>query len=114
VTDPSSDRPSAGLFGLGFATNFLDALGVGSFATTTAVLKLCRVIDDGDLPGTLNVGHAIPTVLQAALFLSIIRWTPSPWSSWWPLRRWVPGSAPGACRGGRAGRSSAAWRRRCW
>ncbi len=73
MTVPSSDRPSAGLFGLGFATNFLDALGVGSFATTTAVLKLGRVIDDADLPGTLNVGHAIPTVLQAALFLSIIR-----------------------------------------
>jgi uncharacterized membrane protein YfcA len=73
VTDPPRDRPSAGLLGLGFVTNFLDALGVGSFATTTAVLKLGRVIDDADLPGTLNVGHAVPTVLQAALFLSIIR-----------------------------------------
>jgi uncharacterized membrane protein YfcA len=62
----------SGLFGLGAVTNFFDTLGVGSFATTTAVLRLGRVVDDENIPGTLNVGHAIPTALQAALFLTAI------------------------------------------
>ena len=57
-----------GLFALGFITDFLDTLGVGSFATTTAVLRLGGVVDDEQIPGTLNVGHAIPTMLEAALF----------------------------------------------
>lgn len=70
---PPSDRfPGPGLLGLGFVTDFLDALGVGSFAVTTAILKLGRMIDDVDLPGTLNVGHALPTTLQSILFLSVI------------------------------------------
>jgi uncharacterized membrane protein YfcA len=61
-----------GLIGLGVVTDFLDTLGVGSFATTTTVLRLGRVVDDEQIPGTLNVGHAIPTTLEAALFLTAI------------------------------------------
>ncbi|MEZ4377562.1 MAG: permease [Gemmatimonadales bacterium] len=64
--------PSPGLLGLGFLANFFDALGIGSFATTTAAIKLGRLTDDGNIPGTLNVGHALPTILQGALFLAII------------------------------------------
>ncbi len=58
-----------GLLGLGFVTDFLDALGVGSFATTTTSLRLGRIVEDDDIPGTLNVGHAIPSLLEAILFL---------------------------------------------
>jgi uncharacterized membrane protein YfcA len=61
-----------GLLALGVVTDFLDTLGVGSFATTTTVLRLGRVVDDEQIPGTLNVGHAIPTMLEAALFLTAI------------------------------------------
>jgi uncharacterized membrane protein YfcA len=61
-----------GLFALGLITDFLDTLGVGSFATTTAVVRLGRVVDDEQIPGTLNVGHAIPTMLEAALFLTAV------------------------------------------
>jgi uncharacterized membrane protein YfcA len=57
------------LFGLGAVTNFFDTLGIGSFATTTAALRLGRVIEDENIPGTLNVGHAIPTTLEAVLFI---------------------------------------------
>jgi uncharacterized membrane protein YfcA len=42
---------------------------VGSFATTTAWLRGFGIVDDKDLPGTLNVGHAIPAVLESILFL---------------------------------------------
>ena len=61
-----------GLFALGLITDFLDTLGVGSFATTTAVLRLGGMVDDEQIPGTLNVGHAVPTMLEAALFLTAV------------------------------------------
>ncbi|MDH5235559.1 MAG: sulfite exporter TauE/SafE family protein [Gemmatimonadota bacterium] len=64
--------PGPGLLGLGFVTNFFDALGIGSYATTTSVLKLGRIIDDVHIPGTLNIGHLLPVVLEAGLFLSVI------------------------------------------
>lgn len=57
------------LLGIGAMANFLDTLGVGSFATTTAALRLGRLVDDDLIPGTLNVGHATPTMLEAVLFL---------------------------------------------
>ena len=62
----------AGLCGLGFVTDFLDSLGVGSFATTTTALKLGKVVDDDEIPGTLNVGHAIPSALESILFLTAL------------------------------------------
>ena len=65
--------PGPGLLGLGLVTNFFDTLGIGSFATTTAVLKLGRMTEDENIPGTLNVGHLIPTLLQSILFLSVIQ-----------------------------------------
>ncbi|MGH7581611.1 MAG: TSUP family transporter [Gemmatimonadales bacterium] len=64
--------PTGGLFLLGFATDFFDTLGIGSFATTTAVLRLGRLIDDADIPGTLNVGHAIPTISEAVIFIILL------------------------------------------
>ena len=70
---PYSPARWAGLLGLGFFANFLDTLGVGSFATTTAAFKLGTLVDDRDIPGTLNVGHAIPTVLEALIYITVIK-----------------------------------------
>ena len=64
--------PFAGLLGLGFVTDFLDTLGVGSFATTSTALKLAKLVEDEDIPGTLNVGHSIPTILEAILYITVI------------------------------------------
>jgi uncharacterized membrane protein YfcA len=58
--------------GVGFGTNFLDMLGIGSFATTTSVFKFLRGVPDELIPGTLNAGHAIPTVAEAMIYVSII------------------------------------------
>ena len=58
--------------GIGFGTNFLDTLGIGSFATTTSVFKFLRGVRDELIPGTLNAGHAIPTVAEALIYVSII------------------------------------------
>jgi uncharacterized membrane protein YfcA len=57
---------------LGGLTNFFDALGIGSFATTTAVFRLRKMVPDRIIPGTLNVGHTLPTVVQAFIFTVII------------------------------------------
>ena len=67
-----SSLPGLGLLGLGLFANFFDTLGIGSFATTTSVLKLGKMTEDEKIPGTLNVGHLIPTLLEAGLFLSVI------------------------------------------
>lgn len=57
---------------VGFGANFFDTLGIGSFATTTAVYKLRRWVADENIPGTLNVGHALPTVVQALVFIATV------------------------------------------
>lgn len=60
--------------GIGFLTDFLDAIGVGSFATTTAILKFSKKLQVSDklLPGTLNVAHALPMIVQAFMSLNSI------------------------------------------
>lgn len=63
---------------VGFVTNFFDTLGIGSYATTTAIYRLKKSISDEMLPGTLNIGHCIPIILQAFIYISIVevdQWT---------------------------------------
>jgi uncharacterized membrane protein YfcA len=57
---------------IGSVTNFFDTLGIGSFAPTTSVYKLWRLVPDERIPGTLNVGHTLPTVAQALIFVVIV------------------------------------------
>ena len=79
-TDPAAIGPgSAGPGGprvfdlaVGFITNFFDTLGIGNFAPTTAALKFTRRIPDEDIPGTLNVGHALPVLTEALIFIAAI------------------------------------------
>jgi uncharacterized membrane protein YfcA len=71
-------RPSGGLrpslleLAVGFVTNFFDTLGIGSFAPTTSVFKLKALVPDERIPGTLNVGHTLPTVAEALVFIAIV------------------------------------------
>jgi uncharacterized membrane protein YfcA len=64
--------PSWILTAIGFGTNFLDTLGIGSFATTTSAFRFTKTVDDRLIPGTLNVGHALPTVAEALIYIAII------------------------------------------
>lgn len=64
--------PSVLELAVGFVTNFFDTLGIGSFAPSTSVFKLWRMVPDRLIPGTLNVGHLLPTVTQATIFMSIV------------------------------------------
>lgn len=57
---------------IGFATNFFDTLGIGSFATTTTTYKLSGLVPDERIPGTMLVGHTLPVVVQAFAFISVV------------------------------------------
>jgi uncharacterized membrane protein YfcA len=57
---------------LGAVTNFFDTLGIGSFAPTTAAFKFFRLVPDRLIPGTLNVGHTLPTITQAFIYTTQI------------------------------------------
>ncbi|RHV35418.1 permease [Ruminococcus sp. OM05-10BH] len=61
---------------IGFFTNFLDTLGIGSFATTQASFKLAHSCDDDVMPGTLNIGDTIPVVFEFILFLELVEIAP--------------------------------------
>lgn len=62
---------------IGFATNFFDTLGIGSFAPTTAAFKVRRLVPDEWIPGTLNVGHTLPTMAQGLIFIGVVRVDPA-------------------------------------
>jgi uncharacterized membrane protein YfcA len=72
--NPATDArfPTPRQIALGAVTNFFDALGIGSFATSTAAFKLWNMVPDRIIPGTLNVGHTLPTIAQAFAFTSVI------------------------------------------
>jgi uncharacterized membrane protein YfcA len=72
--DPATDArlPTPLQVAVGFFTNFFDALGIGSFATTTAIFRAFKMVPDRIIPGTLNVGHTLPTVVQAFIFTKLI------------------------------------------
>ena len=57
---------------IGFITDFFDTLGIGSFAPTTAIYKLRRIVPDELIPGTLNVGHAPSAVTEALIFVTAV------------------------------------------
>jgi len=57
---------------IGFVTAFFDTLGIGSFATTTAIYKLRSLVPVKLIPGTLNVGHTTPTIAQAFIYTQLV------------------------------------------
>jgi hypothetical protein len=66
-------RPSLWESAVGFVTNFFDTLGIGSFAPTTSIYKLKKMVPDERIPGTMHVGHTPPVIIQAFIFIAIIQ-----------------------------------------
>ena len=62
---------------IGFVTDFLDALGIGSFAPTTALYKLRGSPPDELIPGTLNVGHNAAAFVETAVFVTAVAVEPA-------------------------------------
>lgn len=58
--------------GIGFVTNFFDTLGIGSYAPTTAMFRLFKLVPDERIPGTLTIGHVLPTILQAFIYTKLV------------------------------------------
>lgn len=61
---------------IGFVVNFFDVLGIGAFAPQTALLKFTKQTEDRLLPGTLNVSNTIPVLIQALIFIQIVKVEP--------------------------------------
>lgn len=68
-----SSRPTPLALAAGAILNFFDTLGIGSFAPSTALIKFLKLAPDEAIPGTLNVGHAIPTLLGALIFITVVK-----------------------------------------
>ncbi len=76
--EPGAGWPTVEHHVIGFVTNFFDTLGIGSFAPTTSIFRLRRLVPDDLIPGTLNVGHAVPVAVQALIYIVII--AVAPWT----------------------------------
>lgn len=61
---------------IGLFVNFLDTLGIGSFAPSTFLYKSLKQVKDRIIPGTLNVANTIPTVCEALIFITVIEVEP--------------------------------------
>lgn len=65
-------RGTNGDLGIGYVVNFLDTLGIGSYAQITALFKLRGRPADELIPGTLNVGSTVPAFLGSILMVTAI------------------------------------------
>ncbi|MBM3807463.1 MAG: sulfite exporter TauE/SafE family protein [Acidimicrobiia bacterium] len=69
---PGDTKPKGVALLAAFIANFFDTLGIGSYATTASMSKLWNIMPDEKIPGTLNVGYVMATVVQAVIFMTII------------------------------------------
>ncbi|HEY5711316.1 MAG TPA: sulfite exporter TauE/SafE family protein [Allosphingosinicella sp.] len=61
--------PGAEALALGAVVNFLDTLGIGSFAPTTAWFKFRRMVPDRLIPQTMLCGLTPPAMTESIVFL---------------------------------------------
>jgi len=66
------ERPTWSDTLIGFVTAFLDGLGIGSFAPTTALFKFRGRPRDELIPGTLNVGHNAAAFVETVVFVTVV------------------------------------------
>jgi uncharacterized membrane protein YfcA len=70
-------RPQLADIAIGSLTTFLDTLGIGSFAPTTALLKFRGKVADELIPGTLNVGLNTAAFIETFLLISVVAVQPA-------------------------------------
>ena len=61
----------------GFVTDFCDALGIGSYAPTTAIFTVLRRPPSELIPGTLNIGHNAAAFLETSVFMTAVAVDPT-------------------------------------
>ena len=57
---------------IGFFSQFLDTLGIGSFAIMTSSFRAFKLVKDRILPGSLNTAATTSVVLQALIFIKTV------------------------------------------
>ena len=60
-------------FVMSIILNILDAMGIGTFATSTAFYQLTKMVDDKKIPGTLVVGCILPVITEGLAFLTAVK-----------------------------------------
>lgn len=61
-------------FWIGYIADLLDTLGIGTFATTTTLFKVTKLVeDDRKIPATMTTAHIIPVLVEALLFITIVK-----------------------------------------
>jgi uncharacterized membrane protein YfcA len=64
--------PGLEALALGAVVNFLDTLGIGSFAVTTAWFKFRRMVPDRLIPQTLLCGLTPPAMTESIIYLILL------------------------------------------
>ena len=64
--------PSGEAMFLGAVANFLDTLGIGSFAPSIVWLRFRRLVPDQLVPLTMLAGYTLPAIVQALIFLVLL------------------------------------------
>ena len=63
---------------IGFAANFIDALGIGAFAPIVAMSKFAKMkLKNKEIPALLNIGCCIPVMTEAFIFTTTIKVDPT-------------------------------------
>jgi uncharacterized membrane protein YfcA len=62
---------------LSAVANFFDALGIGSFAPSTAYLKIRRLTPDELIPPTMIAGYTLATVTEAFVYITSVEVDPA-------------------------------------
>ena len=57
---------------IGIIAMFCDTIGVGSFATSMAMLEATHSLEDEKIPAYMNLMQVLPNGLEAVLFLTVI------------------------------------------
>ncbi len=65
-------RPRPEALAMSAVANFFDTLGISSFATTLAWMRVRRLVPDRLIPPTLVAGYTLPTLLQSGVFLALL------------------------------------------
>jgi uncharacterized membrane protein YfcA len=64
--------PTAADVLIGFVTDFFDALGIGSYAPTTAIYTFRKRPTGELIPGTLNIGHNAASIAECLIYVAAV------------------------------------------
>lgn len=58
---------------VGVFTEFLDTLGIGSFAILTTIFKNFKLVHDQKICGTLNTATTLPVIVESLFFITVVK-----------------------------------------